>query len=384
MFIVSNTKTNKTIETNLLKEHISELESKENFSDSPKKSEKKFSPPSPSTINSSFQTNYSFSFSSKSSFFAYFNQEQNILDDIQDNSIKNEFLGKKVNYFKVNNITKKKEQNLEIKKKKKIKNSNNDNNENNSIGDRIVNEGRWNEEENLRFMEAIYNYGNDWKEVKNYVRTRTSNQVRSHAQKFILKIKTFKDDSIGIDFTNKNIKNLIDIVNVIKEAKEVSKKGNILVLLCQKLSEKYLKNSGNGDFFDLNDNNKNIKKYGKANNEDKVIKNSDQENTTIFIKKNDVNIIEIENDNKKPEIIIDNKIKKEEKIKNEENNNNKKEILEEEKNIYYFDYDNKNNINSNNYEIINDIAYEINTNLLNKYNIKEFNTISIINNGYFS
>ena len=44
MFIVSNTKTNKTIETNLLKEHISELESKENFSDSPKKSEKNFLP----------------------------------------------------------------------------------------------------------------------------------------------------------------------------------------------------------------------------------------------------------------------------------------------------------------------------------------------------
>ena len=49
--------------------------------------------------------------------------------------------------------------------------------------------GRWTKEEHNRFIEAIINFGNDWKKVQKYVSTRTSTQARSHAQKFLMKLR---------------------------------------------------------------------------------------------------------------------------------------------------------------------------------------------------
>ena len=48
---------------------------------------------------------------------------------------------------------------------------------------------RWTEEEHNRFIEAIVNFGNDWKKVQKYVSTRTSTQAISHAQKFLMKLR---------------------------------------------------------------------------------------------------------------------------------------------------------------------------------------------------
>jgi SHAQKYF class myb-like DNA-binding protein len=50
-------------------------------------------------------------------------------------------------------------------------------------------EGRWTPEEHERFVKALSLYGKDWKQVEKYVGTRTVLQVRSHAQKYLLKIK---------------------------------------------------------------------------------------------------------------------------------------------------------------------------------------------------
>lgn len=49
--------------------------------------------------------------------------------------------------------------------------------------------GRWSREEHNRFIEAIIIYGNDWKKVQKHVATRTSTQARSHAQKFLMKLR---------------------------------------------------------------------------------------------------------------------------------------------------------------------------------------------------
>ena len=107
--------------------------------------------------------------------------------------------------------------------------------------ERDINEGRWDPDEHMRFIEAINNYGNEWKEVQKYVGTRTSNQVRSHAQKFFLKLKTFSYPSIGIDFTLDSVKNLSSILNLIKELEKQNKTHNMLYILNQKLSERNAK-----------------------------------------------------------------------------------------------------------------------------------------------
>ena len=51
------------------------------------------------------------------------------------------------------------------------------------------NSGRWSKEEQDRFAEAVLKYGNDWKNIQNHVSSRNITQVRSHAQKFLMKLK---------------------------------------------------------------------------------------------------------------------------------------------------------------------------------------------------
>lgn len=54
------------------------------------------------------------------------------------------------------------------------------------------NGGRWNKDEQKRFAEAVLKYGNDWKKIQNHISSRNITQVRSHAQKFLMKLKENK------------------------------------------------------------------------------------------------------------------------------------------------------------------------------------------------
>ena len=51
------------------------------------------------------------------------------------------------------------------------------------------NNGRWEKKEHLRFLAGCLLYKNNWKKVETYVRTRTSTQIRSHAQKYLKKLE---------------------------------------------------------------------------------------------------------------------------------------------------------------------------------------------------
>lgn len=53
------------------------------------------------------------------------------------------------------------------------------------------NSGRWTIDEHKRFIEAIIKFGNDWKNVQKYIKTRSSTQSRSHSQKFFLKLTNY-------------------------------------------------------------------------------------------------------------------------------------------------------------------------------------------------
>jgi SHAQKYF class myb-like DNA-binding protein len=77
--------------------------------------------------------------------------------------------------------------------------------------------GRWNQEEHIRFIKGCLLYGNNWKKVKKYVKTRSSAQIRSHAQKYLIKLnKKYHAYDFGKNkFGNNNLDNEVieSIVN---------------------------------------------------------------------------------------------------------------------------------------------------------------------------
>ena len=61
-------------------------------------------------------------------------------------------------------------------------------NENKAKKIKKVTNGRWNRSEQDRFMKGLEKFGRDWVKVQKVVRTRTVTQIRSHAQKYFLKM----------------------------------------------------------------------------------------------------------------------------------------------------------------------------------------------------
>lgn len=269
-----------------------------------------------------------------------------------------------------------------------------------------VNEGRWNINEHNKFIEAISIYGNDWKEVQQYVGTRSSNQVRSHAQKFLLKLKAFKDPSLDIDFTTNVIKNLSDIINKVKEYEKENNYSNLLFVISQKISERNFKNT-----ILFNENNENVlikdskiiinneSLYDNNNNNTHqkfLILNENINNNNSNDNKNEKKIVKfcklVKNKNNNSEV-AQLKNRNENRI-NEEKNENKEtkgdnRINENtmKKEDYYFDNVNdKNNyiIHDFDYDNLNDFKYEINTPFCSFADfLKESNTLSIMNKNYF-
>ena len=79
--------------------------------------------------------------------------------------------------------------------------------------------GRWNFEEHKKFIEAIIKFGNNWKLVQKYIKTRSSTQARSHAQKFFIKLKKAKlISNNNFDLTNSSIKMLHETLSELNES----------------------------------------------------------------------------------------------------------------------------------------------------------------------
>ena len=116
------------------------------------------------------------------------NQKDNIINEKTE----------KNNFFKLDSLESK-------KKTKRHKEANS-----------FLNEGRWSTEEHTRFIEGLVEYGKNWKNVQKCVGTRSTAQARSHAQKFLLKLKMVNCPHLNIDLTNNQIKSLSDVIEEIK------------------------------------------------------------------------------------------------------------------------------------------------------------------------
>ena len=159
---------------------------------------------------------------------------------VAENRVK--FLTKKIGYFNVESLG---------KYSKKIKEKN------------ISKEGRWSKEEHEKFLEGIILYGTNWKKIRALVKTRTSIQICSHAQKFFSKMKTCKDEELGLDFTLNSVCNIADMVNQIKS---VNKNYNIIEVL-HRLKTKI---NYNKNLFYENSNKTNIKENFNNNDSTKL------------------------------------------------------------------------------------------------------------------
>jgi SHAQKYF class myb-like DNA-binding protein len=245
----------------------------------------------------------------------------------------------------------------------------------------FLNEGRWSYKEHIKFIEAIAEFGKNWKDVQKYVGSRSSTQARSHAQKFFLKLKAIKTSKFDFDFSNNNIRSLSDIIEIIKRKDEYLKRGkeyiiSTLISLSESISIE------NNDL--CNNFKKKIKKIKKDEHSQNIIidnKKNKNDLFNVFTDNNgnsekdkstanniELNIINSENKEKKinTNIIIENKnesknIKseniKEEKIEKEIETN---KIRESDNNIKNTDsYTIKGNIQNNQNPVIyDDYFYE--------------------------
>jgi len=175
----------------------------------------------------------------------------------------------------LNSFLQKKTENVSV-----IKNENNEK----------LNDGRWNTDEQRRFAEAVFKYGNNWKNIQNHVSTRNLTQIRSHAQKFLMKLKEssfLKNRGFDLSLSwTKVMKNLASNLAT-HELKEV------LFSVEQGDERKVLKKSKNSKNSKKNSNNtKKIKNEEKFENWSNTQENSGSEHSFFeddYLNKKNIN-----------------------------------------------------------------------------------------------
>ena len=242
--------------------------------------------------------------------------------------------------------------------------------------DKNLNEGRWTLEEHVKFVEAIIQYGKDWKEVQKLVGSRSSAQARSHAQKFFLKLKTVKLPELSLDFTDDNIKNLQNMIDLIENFEKITygfsdKVTTINILL--NLSEQYFrdKTKTKNEKFEVyktqyitemtsKENLENLEIAQQKIEENKLKENLEKINNIVVKTKSEIEIAKIlvknRNNNKKMNIENEKKKKKQKKEKIEKEDN--KTENKKENNFSIHSSPSRNQINNNNEDNKNDNGNE--------------------------
>ena len=140
------------------------------------------------------------------------------------------------------------------------------------------NGGRWSNDEHDKFLNGLELYGVKWKKFKNLIKTRTLLQIRSHAQKFYLKMKLCKSEHLGINFTLNSIKNFNDMINQIKT---VNNNYNISKIFTY-LNNEYENNQGKCKKKDIDVNIRNVYIYDNVNKINVDLENKKRSNINNF------------------------------------------------------------------------------------------------------
>jgi SHAQKYF class myb-like DNA-binding protein len=115
-------------------------------------------------------------------------------------------------------------------------------------------EGRWTHEEHIRFLKGCLLYSNNWKKVESYVQSRTSTQIRSHAQKYLIKLnKKYKicdENNLDSKDESDNSMNNMNIYNPI-------------------INNSYINGENNNNEINYNSNNNNTN-VNYSNNEENI------------------------------------------------------------------------------------------------------------------
>ena len=100
-----------------------------------------------------------------------------------------------------------------------------------------ISHGYLDRNEHNKFINALYLYNCKWLEIEAYIKNRSYRQIRSHAQKFYEKLKSYKDEELGLDFTSPKVKSLKNIIEIIKD-KEINEKNceKLLQIISDKIS----------------------------------------------------------------------------------------------------------------------------------------------------
>ena len=144
------------------------------------------------------------------------------------------------------------------------------------------NEGRWTLKEHIQFLQAVEQFGLNWRKLSDVIRTRTPAQIISHSQKFFKKLKNCKDTELGIDFTLENINNINDMIAHIKSVSKDFNLVNLLLYLSEKCKQNKNSNKKNKAYIDIN--NILCENIGKNLFNDNEINLKDEKNVNIFDK----------------------------------------------------------------------------------------------------
>jgi len=75
--------------------------------------------------------------------------------------------------------------------------------------------GRWDEKEHTSFINAFMKHGNDWKSVESIMRRRSAEQIRSHSQKYFIKVQkkysVYKKAGVEVNYESEFDRKFLEI-----------------------------------------------------------------------------------------------------------------------------------------------------------------------------